>query len=95
MAINCPRCNGTIKPKWSKIALVVCGSAAMAPLAAALGLKAGLFALIAAAWGGNRNAVHLLRLKMKLMQASHEMGSYFQCGACNRDASVEEVFSQL
>lgn len=95
MAITCPHCSGKVKPKWSKIALVVGGSVAMAPLAAAFGLKAGLVALGMAAWHGNRNAANLLRIKLQLMKASHEMGSFFVCGRCDRDVSVSEVFDQL
>ena len=95
MAITCSKCGGGIKPKLSKIAVVVGGSAVMAPLAAAVGLKAGLFALAAASFHGSRDATRLLKLKAQLMRASNEMGSFFYCGNCNRDASIGEVFEQL
>ena len=46
----------------------------MVPLAAAFGLKAGLVALGAAAWQGNRKAGELLRIKAMLMRESEKMG---------------------
>ena len=95
MSINCSSCGGKVKPNWDKIAIAVGGSAVMIPLAALVGLKAGLIALCVAAWGGNKSAVHLLRLKVKLMEASRRQGSFFVCGSCGRHASVEEVFNQL
>jgi NADH:ubiquinone oxidoreductase subunit F (NADH-binding) len=95
MEITCSSCGGGIKPKWTKIAVVAGGAAVMAPLAAMFGLKAGLFALGAAALSGRPHAAQLLQMKIRLMKASHDMGSFFQCGSCGRDAPVAEVFSQL
>jgi hypothetical protein len=95
MAITCSRCGGGIKPKLTKIGLVLGGAALMAPLAAAFGLKAGLGALIIGTVRGTPHAAQLLQLKLRLMKASHDMGSFFECGSCGHDASVGEVFSQL
>ena len=95
MAIKCVHCNGSVKAKGSKIALAVGGSALMAPLAAAVGLKAGLIALAIATFHGNRQAGQLLKLKLRLMKASHELGTFFVCKECGCDASIGEVFSQL
>lgn len=67
----------------------------MAPLAAAVGLKAGLIALAVATFQGNRQAGQLLKLKVKLMQASHELGSFFVCKNCGCDVSVGDVFKQF
>ena len=95
MAIECKHCGGKVRPKASKIAVALGGSVAMAPLAAAVGLKAGLIALAVAAFHGNRDASRLLKLKMQLMSASQKMGSFFYCKNCERDASVADVFNQI
>jgi ssDNA-binding Zn-finger/Zn-ribbon topoisomerase 1 len=95
MNVVCPECQSMIKPKWSKVAVALGGTAAMIPLAAIFGLKAGLLALFAASLKGNRQASELLRIKIRLMQQSERMGSFFVCSNCRRDASVHEVWQQL
>lgn len=95
MNVVCPECQSMIKPKWSEVAVALGGTAAMIPLAAIFGLKAGLLALFAASLKGNRQASELLRIKILLMQQSERMGSFFVCSNCRRDASVHEVWQQL
>src|ERR1051326_9086896 len=84
MSVKCAECGGKVTVRQEKVLLVVGGTAIMWPLAAAVGLKAGLLALIAAAWGGNANADRLLQLKLRLMQASQKMGAFFYCSHCGR-----------
>jgi DNA-directed RNA polymerase subunit RPC12/RpoP len=95
MDVKCRHCSGKVTMKADKILLAVGGAAIMVPLAAAFGLKAGLIALICAAWGGNANAARLLQLKLRLMKESQRLGSFFHCSQCGKDAGIEEVFSQI
>lgn len=91
-----------IKPKWSKVAVALGGTAAMIPLAAIFGLKASLLALFAASLKGNRQASELLRIKIRLMQQSESMGSFsyvrtavatLPCAKFGNNSNIEEYQS--
>lgn len=96
MKLHCTHCNSSnIGVKNEKVALTALGAAVTGPLAVMLGLKAGLIAIIVAAFQGNRNASNLLRMKMQLMQASSKVGSFFYCKSCSKDISVSDAFNQI
>lgn len=96
MSLTCTNCSSKrIAIKQEKVFLGVLGSVVLIPIAAAFGLKAGLIALFIAACKGNANAANLLRVKLKLMQESQRLGSFFYCEDCKRDLSLEDVFHQV
>jgi len=48
-----------------------------------------------ATFHGNRQAGQLLKMKLKLIKASHDLGSFFACKKCGKDVAIGEVFAQL
>ena len=95
MEIKCKYCQGPIDPNMEKIGLALGGGALVSVIAIAFGLSGSWIVLLGAYWGGSMVARWLLQAKVELMRKSNEMGSYFKCSRCGKDASIEHVFSQI
>ena len=95
MDVKCDGCGGEVVMRKKKVAIALGGSVAMIPLAALFGLKGGALALFIASQRGNTDATMLLRMKMKLAQASNQVGAFFYCRKCKRDAGIDEVWKQF
>ncbi|MHC5539971.1 hypothetical protein ACYOEI_17260 [Singulisphaera rosea] len=91
MTLTCKTCGGRVKPKTKKVATVLGGTAMVMAAGAVMGVSTGWLALLAAAWSGSRDATKIIHMKIKLMQESQKLGSYFVCSGCGRDVDILEV----
>lgn len=95
MDIRCEYCGGQIDPNMDRIARDLGNSALVAVVAAAFGLSGGWVALFTSAIGGSVAARWIAQAKLELAKKSKELGGYFVCLRCRKDASVEHVFAQI